>query len=93
MFLINVLKEGFRKERQIDRNDLIAEVCKHSSVVEKLQVYNYMIDWLIMEARHLVTKEAPKVFPSTSAFVDISHVKTTRHLQFGRDVQEVLVHG
>ena len=52
-----------------------------------------MIDWLVMEARHQVGKENPNSFPAPSAFVDISHVKTTKHLQFGREVVEVLVHG
>ena len=87
VFLINVLKDGFRKTKlQVNRKDLIQEVCKHDRVADKLSLYCHLVDWLVMEARHQVAKESPKCHPATSAFVDISHVKTAQHLQFGREV-------
>ena len=81
VFLVNIIKEVFRKTKlQIERKDLIFEVCKNHTVAEKWSQYSHMTDWLIMEARHQVTKEQPKIYPSPSAFVDVSYVKTYNHL-------------
>lgn len=51
MFLLNVIKDIFRKTSlTIDRKDLIFQICKNHTVAEKLQQYQHMVDWLIMEA-------------------------------------------
>lgn len=52
-FLLNVIKDAYRKTQlQIERQDLIFELCKNQTIAEKWQEFNHMTDWLIMEARH-----------------------------------------
>ena len=47
----------------------------------------------MIEAKHQVNKELPKASTPAAAFVDVSHIKTKQHLQFGREVSEVLIYG
>ena len=75
---------------------LVKELCKNYMFAELYQKYEGtmgMGEWLAIEARHELLKELPKQYPTPAAFVDVSYVKTAKHLQFGRGVQEVLVMG
>ena len=93
VYVLNMLKDVFRRNFKVPKKDLIFEVCRNYTVAELCEKYINMTDWLIMEARHQIHKEMPRKYADHSHFVDVSQVKTLRHTQFGREALEELVLG
>ncbi|CDW77155.1 UNKNOWN [Stylonychia lemnae] len=101
LFLLNIFKDAYRKYQtqpnivlaNINTMDMLREISKNHIFAELLQKYSHLNQWLLVEARHQLTKEVKKGFQPACAFVDVSHIKTMKHLQFGRDVTEALIFG